>query len=689
MFAVTARFRIGRIIAFPSRAFHRVCAYIGVFRAIAGLNTLGAVGRQLALARHPAIRFIRRTAGCARRKRSAYAGLIRTLIGAGALLPIAATGSVCRVIAFSICTLHGIRTHIGVFRTIAGLGTLGTIRRQFALTRHAAIGLVRRAAHRTGCKRPAHAGFIRTLVRVSALFPIGTNSRVRGISTFSIRTGDGIRTDIGIFFAVTRLETFRAIRRQFAFARHAAIGLVRRTAGNAGSKRAAHAGFIRALVRVRTLIPVTAANRIGRIIAFAGRAFHRVCAYIGVFHAITGLNTLGAVGRQLAFARHPAIRFIRRTAGGARSKGPADTGFIRALIRFGALIAVRTAGRVRRVIALAGHALHRIRANAGIFETIRRLNTIRAFVREFALARHAAVRLIRRTARGIRRKRPAHTSFVGALIRAGALIAVTTASRIRRIIAFAGNAFHRIRTNIGVFRAVAVLITLRAIRREFTLARHAAIGFIRRAARRIRCEWAADASFVGALIRARALIAVTTAGRIRRIIAFAGNTFHRIRTNIGVFRAVAILIALRTIGRHFTLAGHPAVGFIRRAAGRARCKRAAHTSFIGALIRACALIAVRAASCVRRIIALAGNTFHRIRTNIGVFGAVAVLITFRTIGRQFALAGHAAIGFIRGAARRARCKRPAHTGFIGTLIRAGALIAVRAAGRIRRVVAFP
>ena len=418
------------------------------------------------------------------------------------------------------------------------------------------------------------------MIRIGTSVTVITAGSVRRIIAFSGLAFHRVRANVGVFHTVVVLNTFRAVRRQFAGPRHAAIRFVRRTAHRARRKRPPHAGFVCALIRVRTSVAVIAAGGIRWVVTFARRAFHRIRAYIGILRAIAGLNTFRAVGRQFAFAGHPTIRFIRRTADRARGERTADAGFVLALIRTRALIIIRAAGRVRRVIAFARRALDGIRTHIGVVGTITGLNTFRAVRRQFARSRHTAIRFVCRTAHRARRKGSAHASFVRTLIRVGTGIEIVTTRRISGVDTFAARTFHGVCAYVRIFRTIAGLNTFGAVGRQFAGARHPAIRLIRRAAHRARCERTADTDFALALIGSCALIPIRTAGRIRRIIAFAGRTLDRIRANIGIFRTIAGLNTFRTVGRQLALARHPAKRFIGGAAHRTGCKRPADAGFI-------------------------------------------------------------------------------------------------------------
>lgn len=139
-------------------------------------------------------------------------------------------------------------------------------------------------------------------------------------------------------------------------------------------------------------------------------------------------------------------------------------------------------------------------------------------------------------------------------------IVVITAGRIGSIFAFALDALHRFRTNIGIFSTIAGCFAGRAISRQLALFGHATIRRGFRAAGRAWRKGPADARFVRALIRLCALITVAAVGRIGGIFTLSANALDGLGAHVIVLVAIFGRPALRASGRVFALAGHSAKG---------------------------------------------------------------------------------------------------------------------------------
>ena len=144
--AIAAAGRIGRIITFSVHALHRVRADIIILGTIPRRPAFGALPDFLALAGHTAKGFIRSAAGSAGGKRAAHTGFIRTLVGAGALIPVRAAGRVRRIHAFSADTARGVSTNVGILRARVRQVTFRAIPRILTIPRNAAERFCRRTA---------------------------------------------------------------------------------------------------------------------------------------------------------------------------------------------------------------------------------------------------------------------------------------------------------------------------------------------------------------------------------------------------------------------------------------------------------------------------------------------------------------------------------------------------------------
>ena len=151
------------------------------------------------------------------------------------------------------------------------------------------------------------------------------------------------------------------------------------------------------------------------------------------------------------------------------------------------------------------------------------------------------------------------------MIRLGALIIVAAAGGIGRIIASSLHALNGIRTNIGIFRTITGTGTLLAFARILTAPGAGTVGPGIRAAGYTRRKRPAGAGFIGTSIRRCARIAVTAAGRIRRIIAMTADTLYRICANIIILPAIGVFGAFGASPRILTTVCDLAISLRRNA----------------------------------------------------------------------------------------------------------------------------
>ena len=328
LIAVGTASRVRGVVTFSIYTLHRVRTHIRIFGTGVGRIAFRTIGRKLAIARHAAIGFIRRTAGRTGRKSSAHAGLVGTLIGPGTGIPVITTGRIRGVIAFALRALHRIRTYIQVLRAVAGLDTFRAFFEEFAFAGHAAVGFVCRTAVGTWRKRTTHAGFVDTLVGACTRFAIVTTDRVSGVLALALNALHRIGADIQVFGAITGLGTFRARTRIFAFSGHAAVRLIRGTAGSTGRESAAYADFVRALIRIRTRIALAAAARIGWKLTFSADALYGIGTHIGIFGARVRRIALRTIIWDFTLPCHAAVGFVCRTTRRARHEGSAHTNLV-------------------------------------------------------------------------------------------------------------------------------------------------------------------------------------------------------------------------------------------------------------------------------------------------------------------------------------------------------------------------
>jgi len=266
--------------------------------------------------RHSAIGFIRRTAGRALDMRAAGTCFIGTYIRTCAIVAVIAADGICRVHAFAIGALHGIRTHIIIFRARMTCIALRAAARILAMPSHSAIRFIRRTASRALNRRSALTRPVQTLIRRRAAVIVTARVRIIRIHARPAHALHGIRTYIVIFRAIPSLDTLRTrLTRIQAMARDPAIRMSLRTARTTLNRRPALTHPVQTLIRRRAAVIVTAGVRIIRIHARSAHALHRIRAYIVIFRAIPVLDALRTrLTRIQTMARQPAVRMSLRTA---------------------------------------------------------------------------------------------------------------------------------------------------------------------------------------------------------------------------------------------------------------------------------------------------------------------------------------------------------------------------------------
>ena len=253
-----------------------------------------------------------RTAGRALYRRSAFAPAIQTGVRRRTTVIIATRVRIIRVHARPAHTLHGIRTHIVIFRArmrrVTGRTGLSRIQ---AMARHRTISFPLRAACIALNRCSADTRPVRTLIRRRTTVIITARVRIIRVHTRTVHALHRIRTHIIIFRTIPGLDALRTrFPRIQAMTRQSAVRVIRRTASCALYRSAALTRTVRALIPRRTTVIVTAGIRIRRIHAFAVRALHGIRTHIAVFFTRMCCITRRTRARILAMPRQPAIGFV-------------------------------------------------------------------------------------------------------------------------------------------------------------------------------------------------------------------------------------------------------------------------------------------------------------------------------------------------------------------------------------------